>query len=209
MPPTYVKAYVKRGKSDAGDAAAICEAVTRPTMRFVAIKTVGQQALLSQHRARQLLMRQRTQLANMIRSLIGEFSCTIRRGINHVNCFATEVRERQWRTLPDCVRATIALLCQQFLDLQAQIARLDKRIFAASRQGKRVRLLQTIPGVGPITASAIVATVGEPQRFRCGRDFAAWIGLTPLNKSSGGKERLGRITKRWGTSIFGGCWLPE
>ena len=195
MPPTYVKAYVKRGKSDAGDAAAICEAVTRPTMRFVALKTVEQQALLSHHRARQLLIGQRTQLANMIRSLIGEFGCTIRRGVNHVTCFAMEVREGQWRTLPDCVRPTVALLCQQFLHLQAQIARLDKMIFAASRQDKRVRLLQTIPGVGPITASAIVATIGEPQRFRSGRDFAAWIGLTPLNKSSGGKERLGRITE--------------
>lgn len=195
MPPTYVKPYVKRGKSDASDAAAICEAVTRPTMRFVEIKTVEQQALLSQHRARQLLIGQRTQLANLIRGLMSEFGCIMRRGVNHVASFATEVRDGALTALPDCVHATIAALCQQFLDLQGKIAMLEKVIFAASRKDERVRLLQTIPGVGPITASAVVATIGDPKRFKSGRDFAAWIGLTPLNKSSGGKERLGRITK--------------
>lgn len=195
MPPTYVKPYVKRGKSDAGDAAAICEAVTRPTMRFVAIKTVEQQGLLSQHRARQVLIGQRTQLANLIRSLIGEFGYTVRRGVNHVTSFAVEVRNGNLVSLPESVCTTIAVLCEQFLDLQEKISELEKVIFAASRKDERVRLLQTIPGVGPITASAVVATIGEPERFKSGRDFAAWIGLTPLNKSSGGKERLGRITK--------------
>jgi transposase len=195
MPPTYVKPSVKRGKSDAGDAAAICEAVTRPTMRFVAIKTVEQQGLLSQHRARQVLIGQRTQLANLIRSLIGEFGCTVRRGVNHVTSFAVDVRDGNLASLPESVRTTIAVLCEQFLDLQEKISELEKMIFAASRKDERVRLLQTIPGVGPITASAVVATIGEPERFKSGRDFAAWIGLTPLNKSSGGKERLGRITK--------------
>lgn len=195
MPPTYVKPYVKRGKSDAGDAAAICEAVTRSAMRFVAIKTVEQQALLSQHRARQALIGQRTQLANLIRNLIGEFGCIIRRGVNHVTSFAIEARAGKLASLPDSVRTTIVLLCEQFLALQERIGMLEKMIFAASRQDERVRLLQTIPGVGPITASAVVATVGDPGRFKSGRDFAAWIGLTPLNKSSGGKERLGRITK--------------
>ena len=195
MPPTYVKPYVKRGKSDAGDAAAICEAVTRPAMRFVAIKTVEQQALLSQHRARQALIGQRTQLANLIRGLIGEFGCTVRRGVNHITSFAIEVRAGNCEVLPDSICATIVLLCDQFLDLQEKIAMLDKMILTASRQDERVRLLQTIPGVGPITASAVVATVGDAKRFKSGRDVAAWIGLTPLNKSSGGKERLGRITK--------------
>lgn len=195
MPPTYVKPYVKRGKSDASDAAAICEAVTRPTMRFVEVKTVEQQALLSQHRARQLLIGQRTQLANLIRSLLGEFGCILRRGVNHVASFASEIRDGASTSLPDCVQASIAALCQQFLDLQEKIALLDQMISTASRQDERVKLLRTIPGVGPITASAVVATVGNPERFKSGRDFAAWIGLTPLNKSSGGKERLGRITK--------------
>ena len=195
MPPTYVKPYVKRGKSDASDAAAICEAVTRPAMRFVAIKTVEQQAVLSQHRARQALIGQRTQLANLLRSLIGEFGCTIRRGVNHVTAFAIEARAGTLASVPDSVRTTIVLLCEQFLALQERIGMLDKMILAASRQDERVKLLQTIPGVGPITASAVVATIGDPGRFQSGRDFAAWIGLTPLNTSSGGKERLGRITK--------------
>lgn len=195
IPPTYVKPYVKRGKSDAGDAVAICEAVTRPSMRFVAIKTVEQQALLSQHRARQALIRQRTQLANLIRSLVGEFGCIIRRGVNYVASFAIEAKAGTMISVPESVRTTIVLLCEQFLALQERIGTLDKMIQAVSRQDERVKLLQTIPGVGPITASAVVATVGDPRRFRCGRDLAAWIGLTPLNKSSGGKERLGRITK--------------
>ncbi len=195
MPPTYVKPYVKRGKSDAGDAAAICEAVTRPAMRFVAIKTVEQQALLSQHRARQALIGQRTQLANLICNLIGEFGCIIRRGVNHVTSFAIEARTGELASLPNSVRSTIALLCEQFLALHERIGMLEKMIQAASRKDERVKLLQTIPGVGPITASAVVATIGDPERFKSGRDFAAWIGLTPLNKSSGGKERLGRITK--------------
>ncbi len=208
MPPAYVKPYIKRGKSDAGDAAGICEAVTRPTMRFVGIKTVEQQALLSQHRARQISIGQRTQLANSICSLIGEFGLTIRRGVNHVTSFAVEARDGNLASIPESVRTTIVLLCKQFIDLQEKIAELEKVISAATRKDEKVKLLQTIPGVGPITATAVVATIGDPERFKSGRDFTAWIGLTPLNKSSGAKSDWDGSPK-WVTSLYARCWLQE
>ena len=195
MPPIYVKPYVKRGKTDAADAAAICEAVTRPTMRFVAIKTPDQQALLSQHRARQLMIGQRTQLSNMIRGLIGEFGCIVAKGLNHITAFAEALRSGEGPSLLATAQDVIVSLCEQLLALHQRIRMLEKKIFAASRKDARVRLLETIPGIGPVTASAIVATVGTPDQFRTGRAFAAWLGLTPLNRSSGGKERLGRISK--------------
>ena len=195
MPPAYVKPYVKRGKTDAADAEAICEAVTRPTMRFVSIKSPDQQAALSQHRARQLLIGQRTQLSNMIRGLIGEFGHIVPKGLHHIRAFAEQLKRGDGPELPDVAHDTIGSLCDQLLLLHRRIGLLEKRIFSVSRQDERVRLLMTIPGIGPVSASAIVATVGTPDQFKSGREFAAWIGLTPLNKSSGGKERLGRITK--------------
>lgn len=195
MPPIYVKPYVKRGKTDAADAEAICEAVNRPTMRFVPIKPPEQQALLCQHRARQLLIRQRTQLSNMIRGLIGEFGHIIRKGLNYIRDFAQALKTGDNPDLPRAAQMVIASLCEQLLLLHDRIKRLDAEISAASRKDERVRLLETIPGIGPVTASAIAATVGSPEQFRSGREFAAWLGLTPLNKSSGGKERLGRISK--------------
>lgn len=195
MPPAYVKPYVKRGKTDAADAEAICEAVTRPTMRFVSVKSPGQQALLCQHRARELMIGQRTQLSNMIRGLIGEFGITIRKGLNHIRDFAGVLKKGNGPALPDVAQSIITVLCGQLLDLHHRIQTLDKAIFAACRNDPRVKLLQTIPGIGAVNASAIVATVGTPDQFRSGREFAAWLGLTPLNRSSGGKERLGRISK--------------
>lgn len=195
MPPIYVKPYVKRGKTDAADAAAICEAVTRPTMRFVPIKTPEQQALLCQHRARQLMIGQRTQLSNMIRGLIGEFGYIVPKGLNHVRTFAETMKTSDAPRLPTAAREVIVSLCEQLLALDRRIGVLEKQIFATSRKDDRVKLLETIPGIGPVTASAIIATVGAPDQFKTGREFAAWIGLTPLNKSSGGKERLGRISK--------------
>jgi transposase len=195
MAPSYVKPYVKRGKSDAADAEAICEAVTRPTMRSVPIKSPEQQAILCQHRARQLLVGQRTQLSNTIRGLIGEFGCTLRKGLNYIRTFAQELKQGSGPELPKIAKEVIGSLCHQLLVLDHRISALEKKIFAAARQDKRVKLLLTIPGIGPVTASAIVATVGTPENFKSGRDFAAWIGLTPLNKSSGGKERLGKITR--------------
>ena len=195
MPPAYVKPYVKRGKTDAADAEAICEAVTRPTMRFVPIKSAEQQATLSQHRARQLMIGQRTQLSNMIRGLIGEFGHIVPKGLHHIRTFAEQLKHDDGPDLPEVARDMISALCEQLLNLHDRIGLLEKRIFSVSRQDERVRLLMTIPGIGPVSASAIVATVGTPDQFRSGREFAAWIGLTPVTKSSGGKERLGRITK--------------
>jgi transposase len=195
MPPSYVKPYVKRGKSDAADAAAICEAVTRPTMRFVAIKSEDQQAVLCQHRVRQALVGQRTQLANMIRGLLSEFGITMPTGIRYLRDFALNMRAGELLDIPEMAEDVIATLCDQFIALDGRIDALEKVIFSASKKDARVELLRTIPGIGPITASAIVATVGSGRQFKSGRDFAAWIGLTPLNKSSGGKETLGRISR--------------
>ncbi len=195
MPAGYVKAYVKRGKSDAADAAAICEAVTRPSMRFVTIKSEEQQAVLSLHRVRQALISQRTQLANMIRGLLAEFGITLPRGVDHLRHFAHEMQAGELLDIPEMAEDVVALLCDQLIDLDRRIDRLDKTILEQSRKDERVELLQTIPGIGPVTASAIVATIGSGRQFRSARDFAAWIGLTPLNKSSGGKEALGRISR--------------
>lgn len=195
MPPAYVKPYVKRGKTDAADAEAICEAVTRPTMRFVPIKSPEQQALLCQHRARQLMIGQRTQLSNMIQGLIGEFGYIVAKGLHHITAFAEKIGGSDGPDLPEAARNVIASLCDQLLMLHQRIKALEAEIFAASRTDHRIKLLKTIPGIGPVTASAIAATVGSPEQFRSGREFAAWLGLTPLNRSSGGKERLGRISK--------------
>ena len=195
MPPAYVKPYVKRGKSDAADAEAICEAVTRPTMRFVQIKSAEQQALLSQHRAREMLVGQRTQISNTIRGLVGEFGITIRKGLEHIRSFAEDMDAGMHAGLPNIAQEVLKSLSQHLLALHARILDLDKEIAASARTDHRIKLLQTIPGIGPINASAIVATIGSAHQFKSGRDLAAWIGLTPLNKSSGGKERLGKISR--------------
>ena len=195
MPPAYVKPYVKRGKSDAADAEAICEAVTRPTMRFVQIKSAEQQALLSQHRAREMLVGQRTQISNTIRGLVGEFGITIRKGLENLRSFAEDMDAGMHACLPNIAQEVLKSLSQHLLALHARILDLDKEIAASARTDHRIKLLQTIPGIGPINASAIVATIGSAHQFKSGRDLAAWIGLTPLNKSSGGKERLGKISR--------------
>ena len=195
MPPAYVKPYVKRGKSDAADAEAICEAVTRPTMRFVEVKSAEQQAILCQHRARTIMVGQRTQLSNVIRGLIGEFGITIRRGLESIRHFAEDIESGTVPDIPAIGQEIIASLCDQLLCLHKRIIKLDKDIAAAGKTDHRIKLLQTIPGIGPINASAIVATIGSAHQFKSGRDLAAWIGLTPLNKSSGGKERLGKISR--------------
>lgn len=195
MPPSYVKPYVKRGKSDAADAEAICEAVARPTMRTVPVKSEEQQASLSQHRVREVLVGQRTQLSNMIRGLVGEFGHILRKGLGYVRAFAQAIQAGKGPALPAAATSAVALLCEQLTLLDHRIAQIEQEIFKAARQDDRAKRLQTIPGIGPVTAAAIIATVGDATAFRSGRDFAAWIGLTPMNKSSGGKERLGRITR--------------
>lgn len=195
IPPAYVKPYVKRGKSDAVDAAAICEAVTRPTMRFVEVKTPEQQAILSVHRTRDLVVRQRTQTINMLRAQLAEFGIILPQGVYHPLRFARGCANGEQTDLPNDVREVVVDLCDQLLFLHAKILRLTRQMTQIAKREERVALLRTIPGVGPITASAIIATVGSGEQFNNGREFAAWLGLTPINRSSGGKERLGHISK--------------
>ena len=196
MPAFYVKPYVKRGKTDAVDAEAICEAVRRPTMRFVKIKTVDQQAFLAVHRSRDLVIRQRTQLANMLRSVLREFGHVLPTGIEATLKFAEVFLEGDREELPPVTRGTIASLCDHILAVNQRAEVYTNLIEQHAYVDDRCRRLQKIPGVGPITASAIVTTIGDATQFKTGRDLAAWLGLTPQNRSSGGKEKLGRITKK-------------
>ncbi|WP_170765692.1 IS110 family transposase [Ruegeria lacuscaerulensis] len=196
MPAAYVKPYVKRGKTDAADAEAICEAVRRPTMRFVEVKSEDQQAILALHRTRDLAVRQRTQLANMIRSLLREFGHVLRSGIEAVIAFAKRHLEGERPDMPDLASGILGTVCYQFLGVHQRVEGYSKMIEKHALLDAGARRLIRMPGVGPITASAIVATIGDAKQFRTGRDLAAWLGLTPLNKSSGGKERLGKITKK-------------
>ena len=195
IPPVYVKPYVKRGKSDAADAAAVCEAVTRPAMRFVEVKTPEQQAILAVHRTRDLIVRQRTQTINMLRAQLAEFGIILPQGVYHALQFAKNSVDGEPLNLPQDAQEVVFDLCEQLLFLHAKILRHTRHMTQIARREKRVALLRTIPGVGPITASAIVATVGSGKQFKNGREFAACLGLTPLNRSSGGKERLGHISK--------------
>ena len=195
IPAMYVKPYVKRGKSDAVDAAAICEAVTRPIMRFVAIKSEEQQGVLFLHRARDLIVRQRTQLSNMLRGLLGEFGIVIVQGIGSAIKFAKGVPDGAKPGIPEVAIDVLDNLSNQLVALHLRVRRYEMRIRLQAKQDLRVTLLRSIPGVGPVTASAIVATAGDASQFKNGREFAAWLGLTPLNRSSGGKEKLGLITK--------------
>jgi transposase len=196
MPATYLKPYVKRGKTDAVDAEAICEAVTRPTMRFVAVKEKEQQALLAMHRVRQLIVRQKTQVLNVIRGLLREFGHVIGSGPVAAMRFVKACKTGDYPDIPDLVKSVLKTLCDQVISLDERVIFYDKLIDYHSRIDERAKLIRTVPGVGPITASAIAATIGDGKQFRNGREFAAWLGLTPLNKSSGGKERLGGITKK-------------
>lgn len=212
MPPMYVKPYVKRGKSDAVDAEAICEAVTRPTMRFVEIKSEEQQALLSLHRARDFVVRQRTQLINMLRSLAAEFAITIARGVARAIEFAKTVIDGKQPGLPDLAQDVLRVLSRQLVDLHNRLGWYETMLRIQARLSRQAQLLQTIPSsrtcvacadgqrdVGPVIASAVAATIGSGHQFKSGREFAAWLGLTPRNHSSGGKERLGKITTPLGT----------
>ena len=191
MPPAYMKPYVKLSKNDAVDAEAICEAVTRPTMRFVAMKSTEQQAALSVHRVRDLLVKQRTQLLNMIRGILAEFGIDIPEGVERALGLARQIAAKEAE--PDV--PPIALLCGQGLDTHVRLQVIDRAIIALQRTDDVARRLATIPGIGPVGATALAASVADPGQFRSGREFAAWLGLTPSQNSSGGKDRLGRITK--------------
>ncbi len=196
MPPNYVKPYVKRNKNDAADAAAICEAVTRPTMRFVAVKSAEQQSVLMGHRTRKLLVRQRTMLVNAIRSHMAEFGIVAPVGIPRVKELFAVIADGDDDRLPPIARACLEALANQFLSLHEEIAIAERRIHAWHRSNQVSRHLETIPGIGPITATALAATITDPSVFKSGRELAAWIGLVPRQSSTGGKERLGRISKQ-------------
>jgi transposase len=194
VPPSYVKAYVKRGKNDAADAEAICEAVTRPTMRFVPVKSAEQQGVLVLHRARELLVRQRTMLVNGLRGHMAEFGIIAPQGIQRVPELVAAIDD-ETTDIPQIAREALAPMVMQIKHLTASIKQMEKRIVAWCRSNTAARRLATIPGVGPITASALAATITDPTLFRSGRHLAAWLGLVPRQHSTGGKTKLGRITK--------------
>ncbi len=195
MPPGYVKAYVKRNKNDAADAEAICEAVSRPSMRFVPVKTAEQQAVLMLHRARNLLVRQRTMLVNALRAHMAEFGIIAPQGLRNVEDLVRELAHEQER-LPELARSILRMVVEQLRDTVMRVREIEVRLAKWHRASKLSQLLATIPGIGIMGATAIAATVTDPALFRSGREFAAWLGMTPRQHSSGGKERLGRTSKR-------------
>jgi transposase len=196
MPPAYAKPYVKRQKNDMADAEAICEAVTRANMRFVATKTPEQQSCLMLHRTRHLFIRQQTAVINAIRAHLAEFGIVAPAGRNGVEELFDIVVDSSDKRLPDIARTCLAALGAQLRMLKAQVLDFDRRITAWHRSSEASRPLDEIPGVGPMLATALVASIAEPSSFRSGRDFSAWIGLVPKQRSSGGKDRLGSISKQ-------------
>ena len=197
MAPQFVKPYVKSNKNDVADAEAICEAVARPNMRFVAIKTVEQQAILSLHRARAGFVKSRTALANQIRGLLAEFGMVIPRGIRSViGTLPVIVDEPSENGLPGVMRELLRGLLEQLQGLDRQVVELETQIKHWHREHEASRRLEAIPGIGPITASALIATIGDARVFGNGRQLAAWLGLVPKQHSSGGKPTLLGISKR-------------
>jgi transposase len=196
MPPAYVKPYVKRQKNDATDAEAICEAVTRVNMRFVATKTPEQQSCLTLHRTRHLFIRQQTAVINVIRAHLAEFGIVAPVGRKGVEELLNIVADPADKRVPDIARMCLAALGAQLRRLKEQILEFDRTIMAWHRSDGASRRLDAIPGVGPMLATALVASVADPKVFRSGRNFSAWIGLVPKQHSSGGKDRLGSISKQ-------------
>jgi transposase len=196
MPPAYVKPYIKRQKNDAADAEAICEAVMRPTMRFVATKTPEQQSCLMLHRTRHLFIRQQTAVINSIRAHLAEFGIVAPVGRNGVEQLLDVVADPSDERVPEVARACLAALGAQLRMLKAQILEFDRKIRAWHRSNETSQRLDEVPGIGPALATALVASIADPKAFRSGRDFSAWIGLVPKQHSSGGKERLGNISKQ-------------
>ena len=196
MPPAYVRPYVKRQKNDATDAEAICEAVTRPNMRFVEIKTVEQQSCLVLHRTRHLFIRQQTSVINAIRAHLAAFGIVAPVGRTGVEQLLNVVADLKDKRIPEVARACLAALGAQLQALKGQILEFDRQIRVWHRSNETSKRLDTIPGVGPALATALVASIADPKAFRSGRDFSAWIGLVPKQHSSGGKDRLGSISKR-------------
>jgi transposase len=196
MPPAYVKPYIKRQKNDASDAEAICEAVGRANMRFVATKTPEQQSCLMLHRTRHLFVRQQTAVINSIRAHLAEFGLVAPVGRNGMEELLKIVANPEDKRLPDVARTCVAALGAQLQTLKALILEFDRLIRAWHRSNEASKRLDAIPGVGPTLATALVASIGDPGAFRSARDFSAWIGLVPRQHSSGGKNRLGSISKQ-------------
>jgi transposase len=196
MPAKDVKAYVKRNKNDAADAEAICEAVRRPTMRFVRVKSAEQQGQLMQHRTRDLLMRQRTQTINALRAHLAELGIIAAQGREGLKELLAIIADEGDERLPVSARISLVVLAAQLQALQTLIGSVEKRIVAQHRANEASKRLRTIPGIGMIGATAITATITHPKAFRSGRDFAAWVGLVPREDSTGGKRKLGPISKQ-------------
>ena len=196
MPPSYVKAYLRRQKNDAADAEAICEAVMRPSMRFVPVKSAERQGVLVLHRTRELLVRQRTMLINAIRGHCAEFGMIAPQGARRSAELIGQVQAADAAVLPDLARSALLRLADQLDALAIEIHALERQLMAWHRQDEASQRLATIPGVGIITATALAASVTDPSLFRSGREFAAFLGLVPRQNSSGGKERLGQISKK-------------
>ena len=196
MPAKDVKAYVKRNKNDAADAEAICEAVGRPRMRFVRAKSAEQQGRLMQHRARDLLLRQQTQVINALRAHLAELGMVAAQGREGLKQLLTIIADEKDARLPIDARASLIVLAAQLQALHTMIGSIEKRLTVQHRANEASKRLESIPGIGLIGASAITATMTDPKSFRSGRDFAAWIGLVPRQDSTGGKQKLGPISKQ-------------
>lgn len=203
IPPAYVKPYVRRNKNDAADAAAICEAVSRPSMRFVPIKSADQQAARSLTRVREQLVSQRTATVNALRSHLAEFGIIEAVGLHRVQRLRAIVEDGEDSRLPDLARQSLCVLVGQIDALNAAIGELDRRIAAWHRSNELSRRLATIPGIGTLTAATFAAAIPDPSFFNSGREFAAWLGLVPRQNSTGGKQRLGRISKRGDARLRG------
>lgn len=195
IPPIYVKPYVKRQKNDSADAEAICEAVQRPAMRFVPVKSAEQQGTLMLHRARELLVGQRTALINALRGHSAELGIVVAQGPQHVGVLAQKVMNERDTSLSPSIRAALSAIVSMLLGLSSEIAKLDKAILAAHRKDRTSVNLAAIPGIGPLIASRLTASVSDARQFTCGREFAAYLGLVPRQNSTGGKPRLGGVTK--------------
>lgn len=193
MPARYVKAYVKRNKTDGRDAEAVCEAMQRPSMRFVPVKSVDQQGVLVLHRTRHLLSRQRTMAGNALRGALAEFGIVAGQGVKGLRELVAGLAQAP---IPEAARAALSLLAVQWGNLDSAVAKLEREIVQALRGDETARRLMAVPGVGPIGASAILAKVADPGGFRSARDFAAWLGLTPRQFGTGGQQRSGGISKQ-------------
>ncbi len=196
IPPAYAKAYVRRNKNDAADAAAICEAVSRPTMRFVTVKTAAQQAASGVHKVREMLLKQRTMLINHLRGMMAEFGIVVAEGRRHVGELVAILADPSEQRIPAPLHSCLLAVVESLRGFEARIEAIDKQLLAWGRDNATCRHLITIPGYGPIVASAMAAMVVNPAAMRSGREFAASLGLVPRQDGTGGKVKLGPISKR-------------